>query len=285
MNNEMARLALDIDKYVVITPEILKKQYRIKALMYHPDKNKSQDANDQFRQIHEAYQFLSHNNKPPENQTYVDLLKEFLHNNSPIVHIIVNKLTQLCEEKAVKFIETIDKQILIDIYKLLVSNKDILHIPDILINEMKRILIAKTSTDERIILNPSLEDLMLDNLYKLVVNEQTYLIPLWHHELVYDNSGSDLYVKCNPILPDHVKIDEMNNLIVSLQYNIYDLLIVDAVNVLIGGREFSFQPKELKIMNRQQIAFVGVGISRIKPKNVYDVSTRGDVVLDISFSA
>uniref|UniRef100_A0A6C0F4I3 J domain-containing protein n=1 Tax=viral metagenome TaxID=1070528 RepID=A0A6C0F4I3_9ZZZZ len=283
MNNEMARLALDIDKHVVITPELLKKQYRIKALMYHPDKNKSQDANEQFRQIHEAYQFLSHNNKPPENQTYVDLLKEFLNNNSPIVHIIVNKLTQLCEEKAVKFIETIDKQILIDIYKLLVSNKDVLHIPDILIDEMKRILIAKTSSDERIVLNPSLEDLMRDNLYKLVVNEQTYLIPLWHHELVYDNSGSDLYVKCNPILPDHVKIDEMNNLIVSLKYNICDLLIMDAVNVLIGGREFSFQPKELKIMNRQQIAFVGVGISRIKPKNVYDVSTRGDVVLDISF--
>jgi hypothetical protein len=285
MNNEMARLALDIDKYVVITPELLKKQYRIKALMYHPDKNKSQDANEQFRRIHEAYQFLSHNNKPPENQTYVDLLKEFLNNNSPIVHIIVNKLTQLCEEKAVKFIETIDKQILIDIYKLLVSNKDVLHIPDILIDEMKRILIAKTSSDERIVLNPSLEDLMRDNLYKLVVNDQTYLIPLWHHELVYDNSGSDLYVKCNPILPDHVKIDEMNNLIVSLKYNICDLLIMDAVNVLIGGREFSFQQKELKIMNRQQIAFVGVGISRIKPKNVYDVSTRGDIVLDISFSA
>jgi hypothetical protein len=283
MNNEMARLALDIDKHVTITQELLKKQYRIKALMYHPDKNKSHDANDQFRRIHEAYQFLSLNNKPPENQTYVDLLKEFLNNNSPIVHIIVNKLTQLCEEKAIKFIETIDKQILIDIFKLLVSNKDILHIPDILIDEMKRILIAKTSSDERIILNPSLEDLMRDNLYKLVVNEQTYLIPLWHHELVYDNSGCDLYVKCNPILPDNIKIDEVNNLIVSLQYNICDLLIVDSVNVLIGGRELSFQPKELKIMNRQQIAFVGVGISRIKPKNVYDVSTRGDVVLDISF--
>jgi hypothetical protein len=284
MDNEMARLALDIDKHIVITPELLKKQYRIKALMYHPDKNKSQDANDQFRRIHEAYQFLSHNNKPPENQTYVDLLKEFLHNNSPIVHIIVSKLTQLCEEKAVKFIETIDKHILIDIYKLLVANKDVLHIPDILIDEMKRILIAKTSSDECIVLNPSLEDLMRDNLYKLVVNEQTYLIPLWHHELVYDNSGSDLYVKCNPILPDHVKIDEMNNLIVSLKYNISELLMLDSVNVLVGGRELSFRPKELKVISRQQITFVGSGISRIKPKNVYDVTARGDVILDIELA-
>ena len=284
MNNEMARLALDIDKHVVITPELLKKQYRIKALMYHPDKNKSQDANDQFRRIHDAYQFLSHNNKPPENQTYVDLLKEFLNNNSPIVHIIVSKLTQLCEENAVKFIETIDKHILIDIYKLLVANKDILHIPDIMIDEIKQILIAKTSSDERIILNPSLEDLMRDSLYKLVINEHTYLIPLWHNELVYDNSGCDLYVKCNPILPDHVKIDEMNNLIVSIQYNISELLMLDYVNVLVGGRELSFQPKELKVINRQQITFVGSGISRIKPKNVYDVTTRGDVILDIELT-
>lgn len=282
MNNETARLELDIEKHVSITPDLLKKKYRIKALIYHPDKNKSNDANDQFRRIHEAYQFLSDNNKPPENQTYVDLLKEFLNNNSPIVHIIINKLTQLREEKMVKFLETIDKQMLIDIYKLLLSNKDILHIPDILIDEMKRILISKTRSDERIILNPSLEDLMRDSLYKLVVNEQTYLIPLWHHELVYDNLGSDLYVKCNPILPDNVKIDEMNNLIVSLQYNIYDLLMVDVVNVVVGGRELSFQPKELKLMNRQQITFVGVGISRIKQKNVYDVSTRGDVIIDIT---
>jgi hypothetical protein len=126
---------------------------------------------------------------------------------------------------------------------------------------------------------------MRDNLYKLVVNDQTYLIPLWHHELVYDNLGRDLYVKCNPMLPDHIKIDEMNNLIVSLKYNICDLLIMDSVNVLIGGREFSFQPKELKVINRQQITFAGSGISRIHPKNVYDVSARADVILDISFVA
>jgi hypothetical protein len=167
---------------------------------------------------------------------------------------------------------------------LLVANKDVLHIPDILIDEMKRILIAKTSSDECIVLNPSLEDLMRDNLYKLVVNEQTYLIPLWHHELVYDNSGSDLYVKCNPILPDHVKIDEMNNLIVSLKYNISELLMLDSVNVLVGGRELSFRPKELKVISRQQITFVGSGISRIKPKNVYDVTARGDVILDIELA-
>ena len=62
MNNETARLTLDIDKHTVITTELLKKQYRTKALIYHPDKNKSHDANDQFRRIHEAYKLLSENN-------------------------------------------------------------------------------------------------------------------------------------------------------------------------------------------------------------------------------
>lgn len=285
MNNETARLTLDIDKHTIITTELLKKKYRIKALMYHPDKNKSEDANDQFRRIHEAYKFLSENNKSPENQTYSDLLKDFFNNNnSPTVHIIINKLTQMCEEKAIKFIETIDKLVLIDIYKLLVANKEILHIPELLIDEIKRIVIMRTNSDERIILNPSIEDLMLDNLYKLIVNEKTYLIPLWHHELIYDNSGCDLYVKCSPTLPNNIKIDEINNLIVSLQYNISEILRADIINFNIGCSEYSIQPKELKVVNKQQLVFIGSGIARINQKNVYDVHTRGDIILDIELT-
>jgi len=190
----------------------------------------------------------------------------------------------MCEENAITFIETIDKQALIDIYKLLIANKEILHIPESLIDEIKRILIMRTNSDERIILNPSLDDLMCDNLYKLIVNERTYLIPLWHQELIYDNSGCDLYVKCIPILPNNIIIDEMNNLIVSLQYNISELLNKDIINFCIGGNEYSIKSKELKVVTKQQIVFMGSGISRINQKNVYDVRTRGDIILDIKLT-
>jgi hypothetical protein len=38
------------------------------------------------------------------------------------------------------------------------------------------------------------------------MNKNYYCIPLWHHELVYDNSGSDIYVKCNPILDENENV-------------------------------------------------------------------------------
>jgi len=284
MNEMRARHILGIDTEMKLTPELLKRQYRINALRYHPDRNPSPDANDQFRSVHEAYEFLSENKSPIESLSYVDLLKEFLNSKSPVIHIIITKLSHMCEDKALRFINSIDKLILMDIYKLLISNREIIYIPEILIEEIRKTLISKTQGDERILLNPSLVDLWNDSVYKLIVDERTYMIPLWHHELVYDNSGCDLYVKCNPILPDNVEIDENNNVMVSLEYKVSDLIQVDIVNVLICDREFSFHTDELRIMKHQRILRSGMGISRIKQKNVYDVSTKGDIIFDIELS-
>jgi len=281
MDQTRARHVLGIDNMAQITPELLKRQYRIKALRYHPDKNLSPDANEQFRMVRDAYEYLSDYNSPVENLSYVDMLKEFLNTKSPVVHIIISKLSHMCEDKAFQFINSIDKLILIDIYKLLTSNREILNVPDIFIEEIRKILISKTKCDERILLNPSLNDLWSDSVYKLVIDERTYLIPLWHHELVYDNSGCDLHVKCNPILPDNVEIDEDNNLIVSLECKVSDLMQVNLVNVLVGDRGFSFRADELRMIKSQHLVRTGVGISRIKPKNVYDVSARGDIIFDI----
>ena len=282
MNNSIARSILDIDADVVITKEFIKKQYRIKALQCHPDKNSSPDANAQFQQVHEAYEILSEASVPIERQSYVDMLKEFLGNASPVVQLILSKLSQ---DTAVRFVGSIDKLILIDIYKLLATHRDILYIPDSFMNEIKNILIAKTNGDERIILNPSLEDLWCDNLYKLCIDERIYLIPLWHNELVYDNSGCDLYVTCIPILPKNVEIDERNNMIVQLNYDVSQLMDHDNIIVDVGGREFSFRPSKLKIVRKQKLVFYNSGISAIKHKNIYDVSTRGDVILEITLNS
>jgi len=281
MNEVTARYILGIETGVKFTPELLKRQYRINALRYHPDRNPSPDANDQFRSVQEAYEFLSETKSPIENTSYVDLLKEFLGNKSPVIHTIIAKLSNMCEEKAFRFINSIDKLILMDIYKLLISNREILYIPETFIEEIRKILISKTQGDERIILNPSLDDLWNDNVYKLVVDQRIYLVPLWHHELVYDNSGCDLYVKCNPILPDNVEIDENNNLIVTLEYKMVDLLQTEEVYVTIGERGLSFRPSELHIMKRQLLVRSNMGIARIKPKNVYDISIRSDVIFEI----
>ena len=39
----------------------IKKKYRVLALLYHPDKNKNEDANEKFQKINEAYNCLMNN--------------------------------------------------------------------------------------------------------------------------------------------------------------------------------------------------------------------------------
>tara|TARA_B100000315_G_scaffold121985_1_gene111834 strand:+ start:958 stop:2124 length:1167 start_codon:yes stop_codon:yes gene_type:complete len=59
----------NLDYYAVLgvskdgTEEDIRKAFRKKAMEYHPDRNKSPDAEEKFKEINEAYQVLSNGNK------------------------------------------------------------------------------------------------------------------------------------------------------------------------------------------------------------------------------
>jgi hypothetical protein len=137
-----------------------------------------------------------------------------------------------------------------------------------------------------------LKDLFEANLYKLKIDAQVFLVPLWHHELVYDQSGAELLVECVPGLPAGVTIDENNHLHVTLKYTLAEIwgmkwIDIDSVLSISGsgsGSLFSFYKypvENLNIVSQQTRILGGVGIPRILKDDMYNVEKRCDIYLHI----
>jgi hypothetical protein len=267
MNFKKACKILDI-KYQddKLTKEVLKRQYRIQALKYHPDKNKSENASDQFRSIQNAYEYLCEKidcdevendndcSQNREGENYNSMLFSFFKNiigediQESVYQIILNKISNTCENKAIQIIEKLDKNILIKTCEMIQKYKDVFHFSAYFFDKIEEIVKEKIGNDECIILNPQLDDLFENNLFKLKIGDYSYAVPLWHHELVYDNSGRDIYVKCIPVLNDNITIDNKNNIIISETFSIIDIWTNEKIEIKIGSQEFTIELEKLKMV-------------------------------------
>jgi hypothetical protein len=296
MNFTKACVILDIhvDHRNPLNMDIVKKQYRRKALQYHPDKNKGENSTGEFLLITEAYHHLSNNDDlgiSSETMNYASdlfsFLRQSLHTSNEnlmqnkVFQIIITKIVECCESKALDLLEKLDKSVLIKINETFKTYADIFHFSEGFLKSVDDILVNKIQKDECVILNPFLDDLWENNLYKMVEKGGTFLIPLWHHELIYDNSGCDLYVKNIPVLPDNVKIDEKNNIHVDLCYGVHELWNQPFVEFYLGKKRLSFSTEELYLRKHQTLILCRQGISNINMENIYDISKKSDVIISI----
>jgi curved DNA-binding protein CbpA len=299
MNYDKACEILDLsDSW---TEKDLKCQYRKKALICHPDKNIEQDTTAAFQLIQEAYEFLSTDSEildkederesPSSPREYQSMLFRFLSPllcsdmfqeiKTKVFYTILQKIISKCEDKAVELLGKLDKKAFAKIYQLLVLNKDVLHLGADILSKMEAIFSEKIQNDECVILNPFLEDLFENNLYKLTENGITYLVPLWHHELIYDKGGADLYVKCIPLLPDNVEIDEKNNIHVNIAISLDEAWTKDEIEVELGSRRFSLIRRDLKLVESQIILLANCGIAKINTDDIYNVSKKTDIYVHL----
>jgi hypothetical protein len=114
---------------------------------------------------------------------------------------------------------------------------------------------------------------------------------------VYDISGADFTVRCCPILPEHIELDEQNNILVHLSYVVGELWNVSSVEVRLDTvmeentkrthpknglkKSVRFSPTELRLIPYQTVILKNQGIPRIHTKHIYDVSVRSDIILHI----
>jgi hypothetical protein len=324
MNLQLAldelEISLDDIELTNLNKEYIKKQYRKQALKWHPDKNDDIIAKEKFQTIHEAYDFLlnelciineeeelntfepfvsSNNYKDPK--MYINILGGFissLFNKETYNEIIINIIKDIslgCEAITLtylqKLFQELDKQIVIEIYQLIYRYKDILYINSETLEFVSLIIKEKVERskekDRVFILKPLLKDLLEHNIYKLYVDDELYLVPLWHNELYFDaKDGSEIIVLCQPKFPERITIDENNNIYFETNVKLDINLIQNSkfVSVEIGEKWFSIPLDKLYLKEEQLYRLKKQGISKIVENDMYNVTNRSDIIVKIIFN-
>lgn len=254
--------------------EEVKKVYHRLALKYHPDKNPGDEATQKFQEICEAYEVLRDGTGKIELPNYLELLRTFLQGfaDESIVVLAMDKLTRLCEEGRVDFLKKMNQKVIQKMLALVLHYSEMFPFTEEFIEKMKGV-----DNDKRFILNPTLEDLFSDMVFKMVVDSETYFVPLWHHHLIFDGKEGELHVECFPVLGEGIRIDEYNHIHVQITRTWDEIWSSETVDFTIGGRSFFIPRGELVIKDYQMYIIRNKGISLIQMNRIYDVSRRGDI--------
>jgi curved DNA-binding protein CbpA len=280
MNYRRAFKVLEIDEQYAdknrTTIEIVRKQYKMLALKWHPDRNKAPDAAERYREIKDAHDFLMEGSDgSSEPQSYKSVASNFfetLYNNEHfqrrIFHPLLMKVTTLCEEKALAFILRLDADRATKLMKVIETYKTTLHFSDAFFDKVRGHIEGK----QTIVLNPNIDDLMQSNVYML---SEGIIAPLWHPLLEYEKQG--LIVHCLPELPDNMWIDDddENTLNVEITETVENIWKMGHLEISIGKEKKRVEMSNLKLKQSQIVELKGEGIPIPHTDNVFYDGDKG----------
>jgi hypothetical protein len=289
MDLDKALQILEITEFHKLTLSLLKKRYYKLALKHHPDKNGNTiESGERFKQIGEAYDIIKREIceeeivKDEKDINYLHVLKSFIsginEKYGESILSLIKEISSGCKVISLKFFETTSKENLTTVYYFILKYKSVLHLNDTIVEQVKTILLEKYKDIQIFILNPSFNDIVQNNVYKLEVDEILYYVPLWHTELYFD---SNIIVKCIVDLPENVEIDEDNNIIIEHHISISSLWDKEFITINIDNLSIDITVSQLFIRKFQIVVLKCKGISQIDEHDIYNIEKKSDVIVKL----
>lgn len=256
---------------------LIKHQYYKLSLIHHPDKNnKTHNIDVNFIEIKQAYDYLTEYINNNSHLKY--------HDNSRSIHPDLYICTYFLE---IIFYFLNDKLKLSTKLKRFIAT-----LPHNELNKLKTILKPISSllpddiyqmfyhfnSSNLFIYTPSLHDIIHHNILVKYINQQTYYIPSWHHEIIFDN----LHIYCIPNLPNNITIDNDNNIHLFLTYNIHTLLTQNNLYFYIDDIEYCIQNNKIFIKKNQIIILHNKGIPIISNTDIYSNKFLSNIILHLT---
>ena len=285
MNFEEAIYILDINRNN-LSEHMIKKAYYKKALQWHPDKNKTKGSVEMFKKVNEAYEYLclrenieKHSNinvnKKHENKSsYEILIISFLQN-------IVKDLKNGYIKVALKNFDNFDKSLVYSLYEHLLKYNDIFSIDKEILEELREKIKENYKDYTLIELNPTINNLLNSDIYKLEHNNETFYVPLWHKEVEFCSNYDKLVVRCIPDLPKDTFIDDDNTIHKMVVLKCSDILDKNEININLGEKIIKINILDLKFKKYQTRIIRNIGVSKINTKDILSCYLRSHVVLHI----
>lgn len=310
---EILEIDLNTIKLVDVTHDYIKKKYHKLALINHPDKNGN---TEKFQQINEAYEFLlkeldmingikgsaettfvSSDEDNIENNRYIYYLSLFIESiiqgsYKELIRNVIKEIVTINKDISLERIfEELDKDSALEVYRFISKYKHILYISNDTLDFVSSLISKKYKNDRVFILNPSITDLLENNIFKLYVDDRLYLVPLWHNELYFETKkqneliNSEIIVICNPELPEEIEIDEDNNIHVTRDIEGAKLLDIiknsGSYTFVIGSKSFIIPIHYLCMKKEQIYRLLNQGISHVLEDDMYNINCKADIIVKI----
>ena len=270
---------LEIEISKTYTLAEVKKAYYKAALKHHPDHNIGDtESNARFQKINEAYTFLSTyvqvngehkqgndeqgNDEQEHGQQEHGQDKQGQHDDI-ITKFIKTLIDFNIKEISLNAFEGLNKNNSLKIFEYIEKYSGMLGLENEFVESIRTLTREKMKNDIVIIINPTIENIMNNEIYKLEYNNENYYVPLWHDEVSYDISDTEyLIVKCRPELPEHIFIDHNNDVHVKIVIPVC----------------------ELKIKKSQTYTFFNKGISLINLNDIYNTTRSSNIIVYITIN-